>query len=355
MLRQLARLTQPLPAAGPDALAVAVYADATDRLVVARESGFEGVACVDDAARVLEVLCDVWARTRQTWSAEWAHGLLDFILWMQEEDGRWLNFVEDWDGSKNRHGITSVTGENFWHARALVGVSHAWLTFGDARAEEAMHRGLDHAVTKPAPPDVRALHIFVARRLIADAGVHTLVPAIRHWVGELADQRNGDVLKNAELETGTPHLWAHVQEGVLASSATLLEDPALLGVAVRSAEALLVPVVEDAFPASGTTPYDVASCIYSLDRLFEATGDERWEVLAMKARAWFDGRNPAGLPVYDRRRGRVADGVDEKRLSENSGAESNVVAAEALLPRALEEAVLMDDPLVAPPPDPGPE
>ncbi|MGE5226737.1 MAG: hypothetical protein ACM3OO_07660 [Planctomycetaceae bacterium] len=355
MLRQLARLTQPLPAAGPTARAVAVYADATDRLIVASESGFEGVACVDDAARVLEVLCDVWARTRQAWSADWAHGLLEFVLWMQEEDGRWLNFVQDWDGTKNRHGITSVTGENFWHARALVGVSHAWLTFGDVRAEEAMHRGLDHAVTKPAPPDVRALHIFVARRLIVDAGIQTLVPAIRHWVGELADQRDGDVLMNAEGETGTPHLWAHVQEGVLASSAVLLEDPALLQVAVRSAEALLVPVVEDAFPLSGTTPYDVASCIYSLDRLFEATEDERWEVLAMKARAWFDGRNPAGLPVYDRRRGRVADGIDDKRLSENSGAESNVVAAEALLPRALEEAVLMDDPLIAPPPDPGPE
>jgi hypothetical protein len=64
MLRQLARLTRPLPSAGPQALAVAVYGDALDRHVDAKESGYEGVACVDDAARLLDVLCDVWLRTR---------------------------------------------------------------------------------------------------------------------------------------------------------------------------------------------------------------------------------------------------------------------------------------------------
>lgn len=355
MLRQLARLTRPLPAAGPAALAVAVYADPRDHLVAAKESGFEGVACVDDAARLLDVMCAVWARTQRPWAARWAKGLLDFVLWMQEEDGRWLNFVYDWDGTRNTAGLTSEIGENFWHARALVGVSHAWLTFGDERAADAMHRGLDHAVTKPAPPDVRALHVFAARRLIADAGIHTLVPAIRHWVHELAECRQGDVLMNSRFEMGAPHLWAHVQEGVLAWSAGLLEEPALVDVAVRSAEALIVPAVESSFGASGLSPYDVSSCIYSLDRLHEATGDERWSVLAGQARAWFDGRNPASAPVYDRRRGRVADGIDGDRISGNSGAESNIVAAEALFAHTVEVANILDDPLAAPPEDPGPE
>ena len=52
-------------------------------------------------------------------------------------DGRWWNFVYDWRGTRNETGVTSSTGENFWHARALLGVSHAWLTFGDQRALEA--------------------------------------------------------------------------------------------------------------------------------------------------------------------------------------------------------------------------
>ena len=356
MLRQLARLTRPLPAAGKEALAVAVYGDGGGAHIVAKESGFEGVACVDDAARLLDVLCDVWARTSQPWAERWARGLLEFVLWMQEPDGRWINFVYDWDGTRNERGITSATGESFWHARALVGVSHAWLTFADERARDAVLAGLDHAVSKPAPADVRALHILTARRLLADAGVTSLRPAMLGWVQELAACRDGDVLKNNDEETGPPHLWAHIQEGVLAWSASLLDEPELLDVASRSAEALVVPAVDAGFAATSTSPYDVASCIYSLDRLHEATGEQRWATLASDARAWFDGRNAAAEAVYDRRRGRVADGIDQGRVSNNSGAESNIVAAEALFADALDVARSIEDPFARPPMDPlGPD
>jgi hypothetical protein len=132
MLRQLARLTRPVPAAGPDALAVAVYAGTDDLPRMARESGFEGVACVDDAARLLDVLCDVWTRSRQPWAERWARGLLEFCLWMQEPDGRWINFVYDWDGTRNERGITSATGESFWHARARP-CSPGWITRSRSR------------------------------------------------------------------------------------------------------------------------------------------------------------------------------------------------------------------------------
>ena len=344
MLRQLARLTHPVPAAGPEALAVAVYAGANDAPRTARESGFEGVACIDDAARLLDVLCDVWTRSRKPWAERWARGLLEFCLWMQQPDGRWINFVYDWEGTRNEIGITSAIGESFWHARALVGVSHAWLTFADERAREAVLAGLDHAISKPAPPDVRALHILTARRLIADAGMKGLRTAMREWTHELAETRDDGVLKNAVDEVGPPHLWAHIQEGVLAWSSELLGDPSLLEVAARSAEELVVPAVRSSFDADSTTPYDVASCIYSLDRLHEATGGGHWTELAADARAWFDGRNAAAAPVYDRRRGRVADGIDEGRVSENSGAEANIVAAEALFPDALELSRELEDP-----------
>lgn len=345
MLRQLARLTRPIPAAGHDALAVAVYAGADDAPRMAKESGFEGVACVDDAARLLDVLCDVWTRSRQPWAERWARGILEFCLWMQEPDGRWINFVYDWAGTRNEQGITSATGESFWHARALVGVSHAWLTFADERAREAVLAGLDHAVSKPAPPDVRALHILTARRLIADAGIKGLTGAMREWTRELADSRDDGILKNAPAETGPPHLWAHIQEGVLAWSSELLDDPSLLDIAARSAEELIVPAVRSSFDAESTTPYDVASCIYSLDRLQEATGGGHWAELATDARAWFDGRNAAAAPVYDRGRGRVADGIDEGRVSENSGAEANIVAADALLDDAIALARTLEDPI----------
>ncbi|MDP9329972.1 MAG: hypothetical protein M3P11_04940 [Actinomycetota bacterium] len=335
MLRQLARLTQPLPAAGPKAVAVAVYTDPADRLISAKESGTEGVACVDDAARVLDVLCDVWARTRLDWVEGWARGLLEFVLWMQEDDGRWINFVYDWEGTRNVDGITSLRGENFWHARALMAVSHAWLTFKDVRAEDALYRGLDHAVKKPAPADVRVLHMEVARRLIVDAERTTLLPALRLWAEEISSCRADGILMNSSTETGTPHLWAHLQEGALAEAGALLDESSFVDVARASALQLFVPIVRSGFDLPNVTPYDVASSVFALARLGLVTGDHSWAELASDARAWFNGRNPTGRPVYDRERGRVADGIDNGRISENSGAEANVAAADALLDDAV--------------------
>lgn len=343
MLRQLARLTRPVPAAGPTAVAVAVYADGNDEAVPARESGFEGVACIDDAARLLTVLCRVWSRAPLQPIEAWARGLLEFVLWMQEPDGRWVNFVYDWDGRRNDEGRTSAVGENFWHGRALCSLSRAWLTFGDARAEAAIHRGLEYVVSTGAPSDVRALHLEVGLRLIVDAGRMDLEPAVRLWAHEIAACREGDVLMNNPDERGTPHLWAHVQEGVLADAGAILEEPTLIDAARRSAGALLEPAVSAGFDRVSTTPYDVASTAFGLDRLAAVTGEPGWARLAADARAWFDGRNPAGSPVYDRRSGRVADGVDEGRVNRNSGAEANVEAAGALLDDAVASAELVQD------------
>lgn len=332
MLRQLARLTRPVPVAGAGALAVGVYADPSGELVAARESGFEGVACVDDAARLLDVLCDLWARTRDPDVERWARSVLEFVLWMQDGDGRWVNFVYDWSGTRNESGLTSSTGENFWHARALSGVSRAWRAFGDERALSAARRGLEHAIARPVPADVRALHVITGLRLIEDPGFAEIdvVGAVRRWAGEIAACRIDGVLMNNPDEQGEPHLWAHVQEGALADVGRIVGDDGLVDVARTSARALWEPIVRSGFDRPSVTPYDVASAVFSLDRLASAEPGTEWAELARTARAWFDLVDRSGRAVYDRAAGRVADGVDEGRVSQNSGAEANIVAAETL-------------------------
>jgi hypothetical protein len=317
-----------VPAAGADALALTIY-EHPDGAVHAEESGFEGVACVDDTARLLTCLTEVWERTQLTWVREWALGLRTFVLWMQESDGRWLNFIHDWEGDKNRAGITSRPGQNFWMARAVIATQRTATVFDDPAARDAFERGFACIAEEEAPPDIRALHMVAA---LAQGD-------------QVLDCRDGAVLMNSRYEVGAPHLWAHIQEGVLAWTARTLERPAYLEAAIASAEAVIVPAVEAAFRHRvSTSPYDVASCIWSLDHLVAATGDERWATLAADGRAWFEGRNAAGRPVYDRARGRVGDGVDEDRVSENSGAESNIVAADVLLDEAVASALAMPDP-----------
>lgn len=332
MLRQIARLTRNVPSAGERALAVAVYADAVNVTVGAREAGYEGVACIDDAARALEVYCDIWDATRLPWVRRWCEGLLDFILYMQDPDGRWVNFILDWSGTPNRTGRTSVAGGGFWQSRALVALARASHTLEDERIQPALTHGLPHIVdATEVPPDVRALHVLTALALMDGAPKSAWDGALTKWCEEMINCHNGDVLMNAPAERGRPHLWGHIQEGVLADAGARLGRDDLIAAASRSADALYPEFIAQSFELPRTQPYDVASAVYSLTRLGAVTGRSDYTILAADARAWFYGRNPAGRPVYDREAGRVSDGIDGTTLSTHSGAESNIVAAQALL------------------------
>ena len=112
----------------------------------------------------------------------------------------------------------------------------------------------------------------------------------------------------------------------------------LLETARRSAHELITPVIEAGFPERTVQPYGVAAVVYVMDRLHIATGESAYARWREHARAWFDGRNTAGRPVYDRVAGRVHDGVDDGVVNPHSGAESNIVAAQALFPEIARRA-----------------
>ena len=329
MLRQLARLTRPIPAAGPGASALAVY-EVEGSLERARESGEEGVACVDDTARGLALYCDLWAATGRDDFRERAHSFLAFVRWMQRPDGRFENFVHDWDGHRNVDGPTSVAGGGFWQARGLRGLARAWVTLDDAAAGEAFGRALACVDRSDVvPPDVRAVHIAALLDVVRAGRAPELRALLVRWCDEIASKRSGEVLLDGETEE--VHLWGHSQETVLSQAGVLLGRTDLVETARRSAELVFVPAIGSGFDLPLVQPYDVACAVHAMDAVADATGEARYAELARDARAWFDGRNPARTAVYDRVAGRVADGIDRGRVSRNSGAESNIVAAEALL------------------------
>jgi hypothetical protein len=331
VLRQLARLTRPVSAAGPRALAIAVYSDSAGQTFAARETGSEGVACVDDTARALVLLTDLWVATGNGRLRAWAVGLLDFLLYMHDGAGGWFNFIHSWDGDRNTDGLTSIAGSNFWQARATVALASAVPRLGIVEIRPALFASLRLAAETSPPADVRALHVLAAVEMLRLEPDAWLANQLGAWCDELQHHRVGDILMNSPDERGRPHLWGHVQEGALADAAGLLDRPDLLEVARRSAGEVFEPVIESGFDLPHVHPYDVQSAIFVMDRLAAATGDRRYAELARKGRAWFGGRNPAGSPVYDRERGRVADGVDQGVINAHSGAEANISGGLALL------------------------
>jgi hypothetical protein len=343
VLRQIAGLTRNVPSAGPRSLAVAVYADAGDVTVGAKESGTEGVACVDDAARALDLYCDLWDATRIPWALRWCEGLLDFILSMQDPDGRWLNFILDWDGTPNRTGRTSVAGGGFWQSRALLAVARASRSLSDERIPTALSIGLPHIVdATDVPSDVRAIQALVALTLLENGSEDDRWDdLLTTWGDEIVSCHIDGTLMNATAERGLPHLWGHIQEGVLAEIGSRLGRSELIDTACTSADRVFRDVIAASFDLPRTQPYDVASAVFSLSRLAAVTGNAGYSLLAGEARAWFDGRNSAGQCVYDRISGRVADGLDGTTISSHSGAEANIVAAQALFSDATELARML--------------
>src|SRR5205823_7412721 len=120
-------------------------------------------------------------------------------------------------------------------------------------------------------------------------------------------------------------------EAALIDAGGMLGREDLRKAAVESADSVFVDVIRSGFDLPQVRAYDVQSAALVMDRLAEGTGDPRYGELGRLARGWFAGRNPTGRPTYDRGRGRVADGIDGRKVSRDSGAESNVAAGMALL------------------------
>ena len=340
MIRQIARLTKTLPSFSEQAIAIAVYADAQGDYVTAQEAGFEGVACIDDAARGFDLFCAIWRNTGLEWAKHWCDGLLDFILAMQQDDGQWFNFIKDWDGTINRDSRTSLAGGHFWQARAMLALARARTLFDDPRLNDALSRGSTPLHDEPAPSDVRALHVLTAIELQDHGDVWT--PSIVKWCEEIVACSDGRVLMNSPDERGVPHLWGHLQEFALAKASVVLDAPRLLDVAEQSAATIFKDLIRSGFDRPRTSPYDVASAVAAMSELAIVTKDPEYEDLATLARRWFHGRNPASEPVYDATLGLVADGIDHGRISTNSGAESNIEGAIALLDETIERSRSLD-------------
>ena len=324
---------QPVPGLGPGVFALAVYARERDGQFLmqsAAEQGYEGVACLDDAARGAMLYSEIWRQHRFDWARTEAEGLLRFTCAMQMSDGAFVNFIADWDWRRQLDTPTSYPGGGPWHARGMHALACGLSAFGDDRYATAFDAGFE-LLDRPTPYlDVRAIAVLAALEFWQTTAIRHVAERALVWAGEIMAARIGDVLPD---RAGDPavHLWGHLQEAALARAGTEFGRDDLVQAAARSADAVLAPAAQRAFAGPRALPFDVSSTVAVLDALATATEKAHYAELAALARAWFDGRNAAGEPVYDRVRGCVFDGIDGNSVNRNSGAESNIEGGLALL------------------------
>ena len=334
MIRQLRRLSRTITVDGQPLRVIAVYmrrSGDTWRLDDADDTGYEGVACVDDAARVARLFLEAGRRHALPQATTEALGYLRFLLYMQQPDGRFVNFILNWNGDKNVTGPTSLPGGPNWNARALRTLAVAVTTTGDSIYREAFDRAFEPVTREMHYADVRAQHVLAALELYDRGKEAHLRRQIMAWCDQIAGLCNDDGRLLNWRHEGRPHLWGYVQAGVLARASVALGRKDWLRLAEGTVLGYLAPRVRKGFPQGTVIPYEVSSVVANLEVLAEVTADSRYRDLLYLARAWFRGRNAAATAVYDPIHGVVADGIDGTRVSPNSGAESNVEGAFALL------------------------
>ena len=354
---------------------VHIYANyPTYHWVDAKESGPEGIACVDDAARAAVLYLRDYELKGDKTSLAKATSLLKFVTKMQAEDGQFYNFIFA-DHSINREGKTSYKSFGWWAARGVWAMATGYRVMKDEDAEFAS--SLKSGVERSLPHVNKLLEAYgrtetfgdyeIPQWLLYESGadvVSELIlglseyyaatgePRVKIFIEQLADglmvMQDGDIRTfpyglHRSWKTMW-HMWGNGQTQALATAGALLKDSRMIQSAEREAEGFYSRLLIEGFQKEMDVAhpdgkilfeqiaYAVRPVATGLVRLYEATGNEKYLVMAGLAASWFFGNNVLGQPMYDPSTGRCFDGIiDSTKLNRNSGAESTIEALSSLL------------------------
>jgi hypothetical protein len=368
--KHLDHLTEHVVVASDSVAIVHVYANYPDYdWVDAKESGPEGIACVDDAARAAVVCLRDYELHGHRESLDRARPLLRFILAMQTADGKFYNFVLQ-DRTINREGKTSFTSFGWWAARGVWACGTGYRIFKDvdtlfaSRLRAAVERSLpqvDQMLATYGQQEKEgsfAMPRWLLYESGADASSELLLGLIEYeraapssrvqkMIRQIADgfmlMQDGDAATfpyGAHRSWRTfVHLWGNAQVQGLATAGQLFGDKAMLASAQRSTRGFFTRVVcngmfkewdlrvPDGKKEFDQIAYGVRPIVTGCLRMYDASGDTDYLRLAGLAASWLFGNNAAGKPMYDTLSGRCFDGIrDSSTLNLNAGAESTIEA-----------------------------
>jgi hypothetical protein len=366
----LEHLTEQITLDGKTVLIVHIYANYPGYAWVdAKESGPEGIACVDDAARAAVLYLRDYELNKHPASLLRARGLLDFVMTMQAPDGEFWNFIFA-DHSINRDGRTSFKSFGWWAARGVWSLGLGCRVFRDvdtvyaSRLRSAVERALPHvdSLLLEYGKTEQSSGFVTPRWLLFETGADatselmmglveyyriTPSPHLCQMIKRLADglvmMQDGDI---GAAPYGLHrswrtmwHMWGNGQTQVLAMAGREFGDSTLINSARREADGYytrlliegLQKEVDLANPAKRVEyeqiAYGIRPMTVGLLRLYDGTGNAAYLHLAGLGASWLFGNNALGVAVYDSATGRGYDGLrSASELNLNSGAESTIEA-----------------------------
>lgn len=371
----LRHLTERIEFQGDTVSIVHVYANYPSYAWVdAKESGPEGVACVDDAARAAVVYLRHFELTRDSASRREGISLLRFVMKMETADGLFYNFIRE-DHTINRDGRTSFASFGWWSSRAVWAMATGYraLRESDPAFAAELRAGIERTLPNVDSLAARAgrYETFKGYRTPAwllyesgsDATSELLLGLITYY-GVTRGQRlreqirtlAGGLTAMQEGDMTTPpyglhrswqtmwHMWGNGQTQALASGGALLRQQEMIASAEREAKGFYSRLLIEGFmkemdvsdsatrAAYEQIAYAVRPMAVGLLRLYDATANSDYLKMAGLTAGWLFGSNAAERVMYDSATGRCFDGIrDSASINMNSGAESTIEALYTLV------------------------
>ena len=329
----------------------------------------EGVACVDDVGRMLEVLEAEILHFGREDLIPIARGMTRFLLYLQRRDGLWYNFIFA-DGMINKTHQNSAAGFGWWAARGLRGLAAAYSIFKQSEpaladtilakfrlSESHLNTNLAHY------PDMKlTVHGLRAGWLpneAPDQSAEFLLALVKmHHVSPLNYSNEirilADGLLTYQYQNPEPvvdgmlfcwnnlwHNWGNLQALAILETYAIDQDSTYLNAVERWADHFLSWAADQghfweitATTAGAVTTvefpqiaYGLGSSYKGISRLAAITQKPEHETLAEQFIGWFSGNNRANRMMYDPATGRCYDGIDSPdAINRNSGAESTIEA-----------------------------
>ena len=348
----------------------------------------EGIACVDDVARTAVVYLTHYRLRGDDRSRERARQALEFVRYMQRDDGHFLNFVTDPGMNEEVFGesdpdvvngvrvdgtMTSQPKLAFWSTRACWALGEGYRTFAgedDAFADtlsDALDAYLDVLESGPLSSygDYETKGGVEVPAWLPNGDTYTTAPAVlglAAYCREADDERARTALRRLAdglQETGSGdtvaypfgahigkppgqpwHTWGLRQAPALARAGDVLGAAEYVDAARNEVAALHTLHCSSGAQIAGFGPaplpyhqlsYGTDALVHGCTELWRATGDTSWARLGAQLGAWYHGNNVDRTRMFDTEAGRGYDGVYEDAIDLKAGAESTVAAVRTML------------------------
>ena len=326
------------------------------------EAHGEGIACVDDVGRFMEVLEYEILHNKKKELIPIAREMTEFLLYMSSDDGLWYNFIYK-DGSINKKHKNSKAEFGWWGIRGLRGLSASYKIF--QYSDEKLKNRIVSRI-RDCDKFVRITQqdqsTSILLKLATDRTSELIIALVKlHNTGDFdylneIETYSDYILRRQYHNINQPidgmffcwkniwHAWGNNQAYSLLEVYKINSDPKILKSVKLWADNFIPFFISQKFPRKIIVPldneykietypqiaYGLNAVYHGLSSLYNVTNERKYNNSAEKVFAWFLGENNINQKMYNYQSGICYDGINEKGINKNSGAESTIECLLAL-------------------------